>query len=49
VRSTSEDDSFSFMSGNIPGAQNNPLNYAKDWMSAFTLVRDAFDSEKNPT
>jgi len=47
VRSTSEDDSFNFMSGNIPGAQNNPLNYARDWMSAFTLVRDAFKSSKS--
>jgi len=35
VRSTQEDSSFNFMSNDIPAAQKNPLNYAKNWTEAF--------------
>lgn len=45
VRSTSEDDSFNFMSNKIPGGQNNPLNYANNWMKAFTTIRDSFNTK----
>lgn len=42
VRSTSEDDSFNFMSNKIPGAQNNPLNYYENWGKAFKSIKDAY-------
>ena len=42
VRSTTEDDSFNFMSGDIPGGQKNPLNYAKNWGQAVQLFQDVF-------
>lgn len=45
VRSTTEDDSFNFMSNKIPGGQNNPLNYANNWMKAFTTIRDSFNTK----
>ena len=46
VRSTQEDSSFNFMSGDIPAAQKNPLNYAKNWTQALQTFRDAFDLSK---
>ena len=42
VRSTQEDSAFNFMSNKIPAAQNNPLNYAKNWSQALQTFRDAF-------
>ena len=44
IRSTQEDDSFNFMSNKIPAAQNNPLNYAKNWTQALQTIRDAFST-----
>ena len=46
IRSTQEDASFNFMSNKIPGAQNNPLNYAKNWTQAFQTIRDAYNLSK---
>lgn len=46
VRSTQEDSSFNFMSNEIPAAQKNPLNYAKNLTQAFQTFRDAFDLSK---
>lgn len=46
IRSTQEDNSFNFMSGAIPAAQKNPLNYAKNWSEALKTFRDAFDLSK---
>ena len=37
----SQDDSFNFMSSKIPDAQNNPLNYWKNWGQAFTAMKEA--------
>ena len=42
IRATQEDSSFNFMSNSIPAAQNNPLNYAKNWSQALQTIRDAF-------
>lgn len=42
VRSTEENSGFSFMSRKIPGAQNNPLNYYKDWIKGWNELNDAF-------
>lgn len=36
-----EDDSFKFMEGKIPDAQNNPLNYWKNWAKAFEAMKEA--------
>ena len=36
-----EDDSFKFMEGKIPDAQNNPLNYWKNWAKAFDAMKKA--------
>ena len=44
IRSTQEDSSFNFMSNDIPAAQKNPLNYAKNWSQALQTMRDAFKS-----
>ena len=41
VRSTTEDDSFNFMSGKIPGAQNNPINYFNNWAQALHTLQEA--------
>ena len=41
VRSTTEDDSFNFMSGKIPSGQNNPINYYNNWAQAIQTLRDA--------
>ena len=41
VRSTSEDSSVNFMSNKIPGGQNNPLNYYKNWAQAFSALKAA--------
>lgn len=40
-RSTSADDSFNFMSNDIPAAQNNPLNYYKNWSEAIKTLNTA--------
>ena len=37
----SEDDSFKFMEGDIPAAQNNPLNYWNNWAKAFDALKQA--------
>ena len=44
VRSTAEDSSFNFMSNEIPGGQNNPINYAENWGKAWATLRDAFSA-----
>ena len=36
-----EDDSFKFMEGKIPEAQNNPLNYWNNWAKAFDAMKTA--------
>ena len=41
ARSTSADDSFNFMSNDIPAAQNNPLNYYKNWSEAIKTLNTA--------
>ena len=41
VRSTSEDESFNFMSNNIPGVQNNPINYFNNWADAIQKLKAA--------
>jgi len=42
VRSaTSQDDSFNFMSNDIPAGQNNPLNYWKNWAEAMQAINSA--------
>lgn len=46
VRSTQEDNSFNFMSNDIPAAQKNPLNYAKNWTQAFQKIREAYKVKK---
>ena len=46
VRATTEDDSFNFMSGDIPAAQKNPLNYIKNWSEAFKTIKEAFKVKK---
>jgi len=45
VRATSEDGSFSFMSGKIPGGQNNPLNYYNNWASALKKLQEAMKTK----
>lgn len=40
VRSTTEDSSFDFMSNNIPGGQNNPLNYYNSWQKAIKTIQE---------
>ena len=47
ARSTTEDSSFSFMSGKIPGAQNNPINYFENWGTAWNTLKDSFKSTKD--
>ena len=42
VRATQEDNSFNFMSNDIPAAQKNPLNYARNWSQALQTLRDAY-------
>ena len=44
VRATQEDNSFNFMSNDIPAAQKNPLNYAKNWTQALHTIRDAYSA-----
>jgi len=39
ARATTEDDSFKFMENKIPSGQNNPLNYWKNWTTAFEKMR----------
>ena len=46
VRSTSEDASFNFMSNKIPGGQNNPINYYKNWASAIHTFNDAIKNKE---
>ena len=46
VRSTQEDSTWNFMSNKIPGAQNNPLNWAKNWTQALNKIRDAYKVKK---
>lgn len=41
VRSTTEDSSFNFMQGKIPGAQNNPINYFNNWAQALQILQNA--------
>jgi len=41
-----EDDSFNFMSNDIPSAQNNPLNYWKNWTDAFSTIKDSMKGGK---
>ena len=49
VRSTSEDESFNFMSNKIPGAQNNPINYYENWATAFQKIRDGLKETATTT
>jgi hypothetical protein len=35
------------MSNEIPAAQKNPLNYAKNWTQAFNAIREAYKVKKN--
>ena len=44
VRSTSEDDSFNFMSNEIPAAQKNPLNYLSNWSTAWSTITESAKS-----
>ena len=39
---TQEEDSFNFMSNDIPAAQNNPLNYYNNWIKGWNTLTDAF-------
>ena len=41
-RATSKDDSFNFMSNEIPAGQQNPLTYAKNLTQAFKAINDAY-------
>ena len=45
-RSTKQDDSFNFMSGKIPEAQNNPLNYWKNLGQAFDVMKASMKGNK---
>ena len=45
VRSTSKDDSFNFMSNEIPAAQNNPLNYYSNWADAIQKLKTAMSTK----
>ena len=49
VRSTTEDDSFNFMSNKIPAAQNNPINYYNNWSKAIKTVNDALKNQGSYT
>ncbi len=42
IRSTSEDASFKFMENDIPGGQNNPLNYYENWAKAYQELQEGF-------
>jgi len=44
IRATSEDKSYSFMSNEIPGGQNNPINYAENWFEAISKLDQASKS-----
>ena len=44
ARATSEDESFNFLDNDIPGAMNNPLNYANNWIDAWKSLRDSAES-----
>ena len=45
VRATSKDDSFSFLSQDIPDAMNNPLNYVNDWITAYRAFDDSVKND----
>jgi hypothetical protein len=49
VRGTSEDDSFKFMEQDIPAAQNNPLNYWNNWVTAYNAIQDSISGGEGKT
>lgn len=41
VRATSKDDSYNFMSAELPAAMDNPLNYIENWGKAFEAIKQS--------
>ena len=46
TRATTQDDSFNFMSNDIPAAQNNPLNYWNNWAKAYEVIHTSMSGGK---